>query len=202
MRLFRQRAFTLNNSLKIKNDQKAAENASCAGEAEEVRPIVLVGLMGAGKSTVGRHLAHALDLPFFDSDNEIEAAAGMTVQEIFQLHGEEEFRRVERRVIERLLDEGEIVLATGGGAYMNDETRALMKEKAVTVWLKADLELLWRRVSRRGGRPLLDQPNPRQVLADLLKEREPVYAEADHTVISREGPHMATVQAIRKALNR
>ncbi|MEM6627721.1 MAG: shikimate kinase, partial [Pseudomonadota bacterium] len=121
--------------------------------------------MGAGKSSVGRRLAETLGRPFYDSDDEIEAAAGLSVTDIFELHGEEEFRRVERRVIERLLGEAPHVLGTGGGAYLNEETRALMKERAVTIWLDADLEVLWKRVSRRDGRPLLKADNPKQVLA-------------------------------------
>ena len=195
----------MNNSIKIKNDEKAATSVQNDLEDDggpSARPIVLVGLMGAGKSTVGRFLAQELGLPFHDSDNEIESAAGMGVTEIFRAHGEEEFRRVERRVIERLLSEGEMVLATGGGAYMNEETRELLKAKATTIWLKADLDVLWRRVSRRGGRPLLNQPNPKQVLSNLLTEREPFYAQADLTVVSCDGPHSLTVKAIRKALNR
>ena len=192
----------MNNRLDSENDQKAAEAACLEKETCGRLPIVLVGIMGAGKSTVGKQLALSLGLPFFDSDHEIEAAADMTVQEIFDAHGEPEFRRVERRVIERLLGQGEMGLATGGGAYMDEQTRALMKARSVTVWLKADLDLLWRRVSRRGGRPLLKQPNPKKVLSDLLKEREPVYAEADFTVQSKDGPHMMTVDAIRKAIKR
>ena len=164
------------------------------------KPIVLVGIMGAGKSTVGRQLAHVLRLPFHDSDDEIEKAADMSVQEIFEIHGEPEFRRVEQRVIERLVSGGPMVLATGGGAYMTDETRTMLKDKAITVWLKADLEVLWRRVSRRGGRPLLEAENPKETLAKLLKHREPFYSQADHIVQSRDGPHMRTVKAIKKAL--
>ncbi|MEM8919771.1 MAG: shikimate kinase, partial [Pseudomonadota bacterium] len=161
----------------------------------------LVGLMGAGKSSVGRRLAETLGRPFYDSDDEIEAAAGLSVTDIFELHGEEEFRRVERRVIERLLGEAPHVLGTGGGAYLNEETRALMKERAVTIWLDADLEVLWKRVSRRDGRPLLKADNPKQVLSDLLDARAPVYAEADIRIRSEEGPHTRAVDAILKALS-
>lgn len=164
--------------------------------------IVLVGIMGAGKSSVGRVLAQELDIPFLDSDDEVEKAAGMTIPEIFKMHGEEEFRRVERRVIERLLDDSpRMILATGGGAFMNAETRALCKEKAVTVWLKADLKVVWRRVSKKGGRPLLKQKNPKQVLANLLASRESTYALADYSVKSKDGPHKVTVNAVRSALN-
>ena len=164
------------------------------------RTIALVGLMGAGKSTVGRRLANALSRPFFDSDDEIEKAAGLSVADIFSLHGEAEFRRGERRVLERLLNGPPHVLATGGGAYMHEATRDMLREKAVTVWLNADLETLWRRVSRRGHRPLLKAANPKQVLAELLTKREPIYAEADLIVLSEDGPHSKTVTAIRRAL--
>ena len=202
MQVFRQRALTLNNSLKTEKDQKAATAADNRASSDDPRPIVLVGLMGAGKSTVGKHLAQVLELPFFDSDNEIEIAANMTVPELFEEHGEEEFRRLEARVIERLLANGPMVLATGGGAYMNEHTRDLLKECAITVWLKTDLELLWRRVSRRGGRPLLKNDNPKQVLANLLEQREPFYELADYTVVSKDGPHIQTVREIRKAIQR
>ncbi len=164
------------------------------------RTIALVGLMGAGKSTVGRRLANSLGRPFFDSDEEIEKAAGLSVADIFSLHGETEFRRGEQRVLERLLSGPPHVLATGGGAYMNAETRDMLREKAVTIWLNADLETLWKRVSRRGHRPLLKADNPKGVLSDLLVAREPVYAEADIVVTSVEGPHSKTVLAIREAL--
>jgi shikimate kinase len=164
------------------------------------RTVALVGLRGVGKSTVGRKLADTLGAPFFDSDEEIEKAAGLSVQEIFEKHGEPEFRRGERRVIERLLLGPPIVLATGGGAYMDAETRALLKERATTVWLRADLDLIWRRVSRRETRPLLKRENPRQVLADLDAARSPVYAQADLVVDSGDGPYTDAVKAIREAL--
>lgn len=164
------------------------------------RTVALVGLMGAGKSTVGRRLAAELGRPFFDSDEEIEKAAGLSVADIFALHGETEFRRVEHRVLERLLSGPPHVLATGGGAYMNAETRRLMREKAVTVWLNADLETLWKRVSKRGHRPLLKADNPKGVLSDLFNTRKPVYELADLDVPSVEGPHSQTVKAIVAAL--
>ncbi len=164
------------------------------------RTIALVGLMGAGKSTVGRRLANALHRPFFDSDDEIEKAAGLSVADIFSLHGESEFRRGEQRVLERLLSMDPHVLATGGGAYMNEATRNMLREKAVTVWLNADLETLWKRVSKRGHRPLLKADNPKAVLSDLLRKREPIYAEADLIVVSEDGPHSHTVSSILKAL--
>ncbi len=164
------------------------------------RTVALVGLMGVGKSTVGRKLAETLSAPFVDSDEEIEKAAGLTVQEIFDRLGEPEFRRGERRVIERLLNGPPIVLATGGGAFMDASTRALMKDKATTVWLRADLDVIWKRVSRRDTRPLLKRDNPKQVLADLSAARAPVYAEADIVVDSGDGPSTDAVKAIREAL--
>jgi shikimate kinase len=164
------------------------------------RTVALVGLMGVGKSTVGRKLAEQLGAPFVDSDEEIEKAAGLSVQEIFDRLGEPEFRRGERRVIERLVNGPPIVLATGGGAYMDPETRALLKEKATTVWLRADLDTIWKRVSRRDTRPLLKKDNPKQVLAELNAARAPVYAEADIVIDSGDGPSTIAVKAIREAL--
>jgi shikimate kinase len=164
------------------------------------RTLALVGLMGVGKSTVGRKLAEHLGSPFVDSDEEIEKAAGLSVQEIFDRLGEPEFRRGERRVIERLLNGPPIVLATGGGAYMDPETRALMKQKATTIWLRADLDVIWKRVNRRDTRPLLKRDNPKQVLADLNAARAPIYAEADIVVDSGDGPSTDAVKAILDAL--
>ena len=164
------------------------------------RTIALVGLMGAGKSTVGRRLAEALKRDFYDSDVEIEKAAGLSIADIFSLHGEQEFRRGERKVLARLLDGAPHVLATGGGAYLDPDTRALLREKAVTVWLNADLETLWKRVSRRDTRPLLKSPDPKGVLTKLFTEREPIYSQADLSVASIDGPHSATVKAILAAL--
>lgn len=178
-------------------------NSMDAGRIEAAlagQTIALVGLMGAGKSTVGKRLADRLNRKFYDSDNEIEKAAGLSISDIFTLHGEAEFRRGERRVLERLLDEEPHVLATGGGAYLDPDTRALLRDKAVTIWLNADLETLWRRVSRRGHRPLLKTENPKGVLSRLLTERSPIYEQADLVVRSEEGPHKATVESILKAL--
>ncbi len=166
------------------------------------RTIALVGMMGAGKTSVGRRLASALNRPFFDSDDEIEKAAGMSVASIFSVHGEPEFRRGEQRVLERLLAGPPHVLATGGGAFLNPEIRDLMRDKTVTVWINAELETLWKRVSRRSHRPLLQQPNPKQVLSDLLDERRPVYELADVVVASVDGPHAITVDAILGALKK
>ena len=175
-------------------------NAVSIEPALRERTIALVGLMGAGKSSIGRRLAHALDLPFKDADEEVEAAAARSISDIFAELGEAAFRDGERRVIARLLDDPPHVLATGGGAFMNAETRALIGRKAVSVWLKADMEVLLRRVSRRSDRPLLREGDPRQVLEALARERGPVYALADITVDSVETAHQATVQAIIEAL--
>ena len=166
------------------------------------RPIVLVGLMGAGKSCIGRRLATRLGLGFVDADREIEQAAGCSIPEIFQRHGEEAFRDGERRVILRLLDGGPHVLATGGGAFMDPRTRHAIREKAISIWLRADLELLARRVQRRNDRPLLQVADPKAKLAQLMAERYPVYAEADITVDSQDGPPEATVERVLAALER
>ena len=152
------------------------------------RPIVLVGMMGAGKTTVGRRLAVRLGRQFIDSDEEIEKAAGMSIEDIFAARGETDFRTGEVRVIARLLKEPDIVLGTGGGAFVNPETRAVVKQTAISVWIKADFELLFARVSRRSNRPLLKTANPRETLMKLIEARYPIYAEADVTVVSRDVP--------------
>ena len=162
--------------------------------------IVLVGLMGAGKTTVGRRLATALNMPFMDADHEIEEAAGLSVAEIFEKYGEDQFRDGERKVIARLIEGEPCVLATGGGAFMNNETRALIKKTAVSVWLKAELELLLERVLRRDTRPLLKTGDPRDILGRLRDERYPVYSEASVVVESGEGPHTRVVGAIIEGL--
>ncbi len=165
------------------------------------RPIVLVGLMGAGKSTVGRRLAARLRMPFVDSDHEIETAAGLSVAEIFERFGEAEFRDGERRVIARLIDGRPKVIATGGGAFMNDQTRNLILNRATAVWLDADVAVLAERVARRAGtRPLLRDANPREVLARLAEARNPIYALAPIHIRSRPLPHEAMVDAILEAL--
>ena len=165
------------------------------------RPLVLVGLMGAGKSAVGRKLAAKLEIPFIDADNEIEAAAGCSIQEIFASHGEAAFRDGERRVMKRLLETEPVhVLATGGGAFMDPETRALIGRKAISVWLRAELDVLFERVSRRGHRPLLKTADPKGKLAELIEQRYPVYAEADITVDSGAGPIGAMVDRVTAAL--
>jgi shikimate kinase len=164
------------------------------------RTIVLVGLMGAGKSCIGRRLAQQLNMPFVDADREIEAAAGCTIPEIFEQHGERLFRDGERRVILRLLEGPPHVLATGGGAFMDPETRAAIRAKAIAIWLRADLDLLVKRVSRRNDRPLLKGVDPREKLAALMEERYPVYAEADIVVDSIDAPPEETVATMRCAL--
>ena len=164
------------------------------------RTIALVGLPGVGKTSVGKRLAAALALPFRDADDEIERAAGRSISEIFGERGETEFREGERRVIARLLDEPAHVLATGGGAFMNAETRRLIAEKATSIWLRADLDVLARRVARKNNRPLLRGGDPRERLAALARQREPFYALADIVVDSAESPHSTTVNAIIAAL--
>lgn len=157
------------------------------------RAIVLVGLMGAGKTTIGRRLASRLKLPFTDADNEIEKAAGKSIPDIFSEHGEEYFRDGERRVIARLLEHGPQVLATGGGAFMDEETRRNIAQHGVSIWLRADLQLLMKRVIKRSHRPLLKTADPRAVMEKLMSERYPVYALADIIVDSRDAPHEVIV---------
>lgn len=164
------------------------------------RTVALVGMMGAGKTSVGRRLAARLGVPFRDADQEIEAAAGLSVAEIFAKHGEPEFRAGERRVIARLLAEPPHVLATGGGAYMDPDTRAAMKKSAFTIWLRAPADLLLARVGKRPTRPLLNNPDPRGTLERLLAQREPVYAEADFVLDSVDGPHAIAVDQVMNEL--
>jgi len=178
------------------------------GDVEDIRrhlgrrSIVLVGLMAAGKTTIGRRLAHYLTIPFTDADAEIEAAAGKTIAEIFTDHGEDHFRDGERRVIARLLESGPQVLATGGGAYMNDETRGNIRKLAIAVWLRADLELLLERVRRRTDRPLLNTSDPEAVMRRLMETRYPVYSQADIVVDSRNASHRAVVCDVVRGLAR
>lgn len=165
------------------------------------RSIVLVGMMGVGKSSVGRRLGVRLGIPFVDADTEIERAAGMSIADIFARHGEADFRSGEARVIARLLDGGPQILATGGGAVMNPDTRAAIKTKGVSIWLSADLDVLLRRISKRKNeRPLLQTADPEATLRRLMEEREPVYAQSDLTFRSREVPHDAIVAEIMRAL--
>ncbi len=188
---------------------KAAEHVPQQSAAEALRTrlgsraLALVGMPGSGKSSIGRRLAPRLGLPFVDADLEIEeAAGGMSIAEIFARHGEAEFRALEARVIARLLDEGPSIIATGGGALLNEGTRRLIREKAVSVWLKAEIPVLLRRVRRKGDRPLLQVDNPEETLQKLLAVREPLYAEADIVVTSREAPHETVVEMVIEALER
>jgi shikimate kinase len=164
------------------------------------RSVVLVGMMGAGKSTIGRRLSTRLGLPFLDADSEIEAAAGMSIPDIFETRGEPDFRDGEVRVIARLLDNGPAVLATGGGAFMRQETRDRIRDKAVSLWLKVDSDVIMRRLKRRSDRPLLRNADPEATVERLISEREPVYGQADLTVWSRDVPHEKIVDECIEAL--
>jgi shikimate kinase len=165
------------------------------------RSVVLVGMMGAGKSTIGRRLSARLRLPFLDADSEIEAAAGMSIPDIFETHGEPHFRDGEARVIARLLDSGPAVLATGGGAFMREETRSRISDKAVSIWLRVDADIIMKRVKRRADRPLLQTSDPAATVGRLIEQREPVYQRADITIWSREVPHEKIVDECIEALH-
>ncbi len=165
------------------------------------KTIVLVGLMGAGKTNIGRRLALRLNLPFVDGDGEIEAAAGETIEEIFERRGEAAFRDGERRVIARLLDGPKHVLATGGGAFLDPDTRRLIRERGISIWLRADIELLLVRVSRRNNRPLLKYGDHRETLERLIEQRYPIYAQAEITVDTVDGPPEATLERVMTALD-
>ncbi len=183
----------------------ALRNQSVTSEAAILtrlgrRSIVLVGMMGAGKSSVGRKLASKLALAFVDADNEIEAAAGMSIPDIFETRGEAEFRAGEARVIARLLETGPQVLATGGGAFMNPDTRSAIRAKGVSIWLRADFDVLMKRIKRRGDRPMLKTDDPGATLRKLIEHRYPVYAEADIAVDSRDVLHEVIVDEILDAL--
>ena len=183
--------------------QKDHENGSAPAILARLgdRSIVLIGMMGVGKSSIGRRLGSRLGVPFIDADTEIERAAGMSIADIFARHGEAAFRSGEARVIARLLNSGPQVLATGGGAVMNEATRALIKERGVSIWLSAELDLLLRRISKRKAeRPMLQTDDPAASLRDLLTTRQPIYVQADITVQSRDVPHDAIVTEIIEAL--
>jgi shikimate kinase len=186
----------------VTHNAVAAESAASLGLALGRRSVVLVGMMGAGKSSVGRRLAARVGIPFIDADVEIEKAAGMTVAEIFSAQGEDYFRAGEMRVIARLLESGPQVLATGGGAFMSAETRAAIRAKGLSVWLRATIDVLVRRVKRRGDRPLLKTADPVETLRRLMDERYPVYAESDVVVESRDVPHETIVDEIIEGLHR
>jgi len=179
------------------NPSQEADIAAALG----TRSVVLVGMMGAGKSTVGRRLSARLRLPFLDADIEIEAAAAMSIPDIFETHGEPHFRDGEARVIARLLDSGPAVIATGGGAFMREETRRRIRGQAVSIWLKADAEIIMRRVKRRVDRPLLQTADPAATIGRLIEEREPVYQHADLTIWSRDAPHEKIVDECIDALH-
>lgn len=182
-------------------DETMPDAAAIAALTRRIdRPIALVGMMGVGKSSVGRRLAAALGIPFVDADDEIQAAAKLTIPEIFAAFGEAGFRDGERRVIARLIDGTPKVLATGGGAFANPETRRLMLEQAITVWLDSDIETLLERVGRRGNRPLLQQGDPRETLLRLKREREAAYAEAPIHVTSGQGTHARAVAKVLRGI--
>ena len=182
-----------------RNDEVAADGPP---PFRLTRPVALVGLMGAGKTSIGRRLAQRLQTPFVDSDAEIEAAANATIAEIFERDGEPAFRAGERRVIARLLNDGIQILATGGGAFIDPETRARMRERAVVIWLRADIDTLLRRVARKKTRPLLNNGDPRAILEKLMEVRHPIYAEADIVIESENGSPQATVDLVIEALAR
>jgi shikimate kinase len=195
-------SLTREMTLRLATHNKDDRNARLAQIRQSLgaRSVVLIGLMGAGKTAVGRRLAQRLDLPFIDADSEIEEAAGQSIKEIFAEHGEAYFREGERKVIARLLGGGPQVLATGGGAYMNPETRASISAQGISVWLRADLRVLLKRVHRRDHRPLLTAGDPETVMKKLMAERNPIYAKADLVVDSRDVPHDVIVGAVIDAL--
>lgn len=181
---------------------KPPEGKPAAKTGWRARPLVLIGLMGAGKSTIGRRLAKEIGWEFVDSDEEIEAAAGCSISDIFASHGEPIFRDLEKRVITRLLGGEQIVLATGGGAWMQPAVRAIIQERATSVWLRAELEVLTDRVSKRNHRPLLETGDKREILDRLMQERYPTYEQADVVVDSSHGPHEKVVKRVIEALDK
>ncbi|MFN7011550.1 MAG: shikimate kinase [Allorhizobium sp.] len=164
------------------------------------RNLIFVGLMGAGKSAIGRMTASQLGLPFIDTDNEIERVSRMTISELFAAYGEEEFRALETRVIKRLLRSGPRVISTGGGAFINEKTRKQIERGGISLWLKADLEVLWERVNKRDHRPLLKTENPKQTLENLMNQRYPIYALADMTIQSRDERKETIVREVLEAI--
>lgn len=174
---------------------------SASSPDKKSKPIALVGMMGVGKTSIGRRLAQRLQIPFVDADQEIVDAAGLSIPEIFEKFGEAHFRDGERRVIARLFDGKRKIIATGGGAFVNEETRKLMLERAIVIWLDADIDTLVERTARKGDRPLLANGDARQILTKLAQERNPLYAQAHVHVKSQSTPHEATLDAILKALS-
>ena len=186
--------------MNAKRDSRKPALRKQALEGLAGRNLILVGLMGAGKTAIGKLVANALSIPYIDTDQEIEEAARMTVAELFAQYGEPEFRALETRVIERILTEGPAIVSTGGGAFVNPQNRSLIASSGLSMWLKADLETLWERVKRRQTRPLLKTANPKQTLKDLMDSRYPIYAEADLTVLSRNARKETVMQDVLKAL--
>ena len=185
------------------NDVTEPVSATLAERAKRTlgkRNLVFIGLMGAGKSAIGRLTAQALGVPFVDSDHEIERVSRMTVGDLFATYGEEEFRALEARVLKRLLRSGPRVVSTGGGAYINERSRRHIKKGGLTIWLNADLDVLWERVNKRDTRPLLKTENPKQTLENLMRARYPIYAEADLTVLSRDVKKEAMVEEVLAAI--
>lgn len=185
-------------------EKSVSDNDDALALARRIdRPVVLVGMMGVGKSSVGKRLAARLGMPFVDADDEIEQAAQMSIAEIFEAHGEDYFRDGERRVIARLMQEGDPrkVIATGGGAFCNPQTRALILENAITVWMDSDIDTLVERTGRKQNRPLLKQGNPREILTRLRNEREAAYSKAPIHVMSQPGPHARTVDAVIEGID-
>jgi shikimate kinase len=187
---------TMNEALPIAAQTLAEQARAALGK----RNLIFVGLMGAGKSVIGRLVAQTLGVPFMDTDGEIERVSRMTIAELFAAYGESEFRALETRVIERLLKQGPRVVSTGGGAFINENTREQIKLGGVSVWLKADLDVLWERVNRRDHRPLLKTENPKQTLENLMIQRYPIYAQADLTVLSEDVRKEVMVNQVLKAL--
>lgn len=183
-------------------NQKNARKNNRSPNARNGKPIVLVGMMGVGKSTIGRRLAARLKIPFVDVDDEIIVSANMEIADIFERHGEAHFREGERKVIQRLLDGTEKVIATGGGAFIEQATRALILDKSTCVWLRADLDILVKRVSKRDTRPLLRNGDPKKIIADLSKIRDPLYALAHYQIITDDAPHEQTATKILEALSK
>ena len=180
----------------------ASSNALPSASFKPTKPVVLVGLMGAGKSTIGRRLANVLGLNFIDSDQEIVEAAGCSISDIFEMYGEDIFRDLEKRVLLRLVGSEPCVIATGGGAFIQPEIRNAVAEKAISVWLRADLEVLLERVSRRDTRPLLRTGDKSDILGKLMEERYPIYAQANITIDSNVGPHDTVVEDVVAALRK
>ncbi len=182
------------------NNKKTKFDASQLLLQLKNKPIVLVGMMGAGKTSLGRRLALILGRKFIDSDVEIEHAAGMNISDFFKTHGESDFRKGEAKVIARILSEKNTIIGTGGGAFMNDETRALIKSKALSIWISADFEILFERISRRPTRPLMQTDNPRQTLKNLIEQRYPTYEKADIKITSADVPHEVVIEQILVAV--